>query len=53
MECMSNKTVLCNQSVCSSGMKLLRVLTKAGTNFESVTPFENEVVGGCPAMYGQ
>ena len=39
MVCMSNKTILYNQSV---GMRLLWVLTKSGTNFVLVTTFENE-----------
>ena len=36
------KTILCNQTVCSSVMHLLRELTKAGTNSESVKTFENQ-----------
>ena len=47
MVCMSNKTILCNQSVYYM-MNLPHVLTKAATNFESVKTFENET-GGCDA----
>ena len=42
MVCKSNKTILCNEYVCSSTMNLLSVLTEAGKNFESVQMFENE-----------
>ena len=42
MVCKSNKTILRNQSVCSSMINLLHVLTEAGTNFESIKTFENE-----------
>ena len=37
----NNTTILCNQSVCSSTMNLLRVLTEAGTHLESVKFLEN------------
>ena len=39
---MSNKTILCNQSVCSSGMKLLYVLSVKPAQILNWSTFENK-----------